>query len=55
VAIPGNVPSVTGFPPGCKFCTRCPEVFDRCRVEEPALVEVAPGREVRCHLMEQRA
>jgi oligopeptide/dipeptide ABC transporter ATP-binding protein len=54
-AIPGNVPSILHFPPGCKFCSRCPEVLERCRVEEPELVEVRPGREVRCHLMEDRA
>jgi oligopeptide/dipeptide ABC transporter ATP-binding protein len=50
-AIPGNVPSIFGLPPGCKFSTRCPLVEARCRAEEPRLVEVAPGHEVRCHLV----
>ncbi len=51
-AIPGNVPSILDFPPGCRFCSRCELVEERCRVEEPPLVEVAPGRQVRCHLVE---
>ena len=37
-------------PPGCRFHTRCPYAFDRCRVEEPVLKEVAPGHFVACHL-----
>jgi oligopeptide/dipeptide ABC transporter ATP-binding protein len=51
-AIPGNVPSILDFPPGCRFCSRCELVEERCRIEEPPLVEVAPGRQVRCHLVE---
>ncbi len=54
-AIPGNVPGILHFPVGCKFCTRCPEVMDRCHTEEPPLVEVAPGHSVRCHLVEESA
>jgi oligopeptide/dipeptide ABC transporter ATP-binding protein len=50
--IPGNVPSILDFPPGCRFCSRCEFVEERCRTEEPKLVEIAPGREVRCHLVE---
>jgi oligopeptide/dipeptide ABC transporter ATP-binding protein len=52
-AIPGNVPSIFDFPKGCKFSSRCPKVFDRCRAEEPALLEARPGHFVRCHLMEK--
>lgn len=51
-AIPGNVPSILDFPPGCRFCSRCEQVEDRCRTEEPALVKLVDGREVRCHLVE---
>ena len=53
-AIRGNVPSIFDLPEGCKFCTRCPEVMDRCWTEEPELVEISPGHAVRCHLMEDR-
>jgi oligopeptide/dipeptide ABC transporter ATP-binding protein len=35
--IEGDVPSPANPPPGCRFHTRCPLVFDRCRVEAPAL------------------
>lgn len=51
-AIPGNVPSISEMPAGCKFCTRCEEVFDRCRQEEPILHVLENGHQVRCHLME---
>jgi peptide/nickel transport system ATP-binding protein len=52
VAIPGNVPSIFEFPSGCRYRTRCPLAFDRCTAEEPALREIAPGHQVRCHLAE---
>ena len=50
--IPGNVPSLLDMPTGCKFCTRCAEVMDRCRIEEPALRDVGHGQLVRCHLFD---
>ncbi len=50
-SIPGKVPSLREMPSGCKFCSRCPEVMDRCRSEEPPLHNVA-GQWVRCHLVE---
>ena len=34
----------------CIFYGRCPWRFDRCRVEEPPLREVVPGRRTACHL-----
>ncbi len=48
-AIPGLVPSLLDLPGGCKFSNRCKYVFDRC-VEEPLLLEPAPGHLVRCWL-----
>ena len=54
-AIRGNVPSIMDLPTGCKFCTRCDEVFDRCKVEEPPLHDVGGGQFVRCHLLEDQA
>jgi len=47
--IPGNVPALQDLPAGCRFCTRCPEVMERCRVEEPPLHNL-DGQLVRCHL-----
>jgi peptide/nickel transport system ATP-binding protein len=34
----GDVPSPANPPPGCRFHTRCPLVFDRCRTEAPPLI-----------------
>ncbi len=48
-AIPGNVPALADMPAGCRFCTRCEDVMDRCRSEEPPLHNI-DGQLVRCHL-----
>ena len=48
--IEGDVPSPMNPPSGCHFHPRCPYAEARCRVEEPKLREVAPGRVVACHL-----
>ena len=52
--IRGMVPGILDMPAGCKFCTRCDEVLERCENEEPALREISQGHFVRCHLMEGR-
>lgn len=51
VPIPGNVPGLLNIPNGCRFHPRCPEAFDRCRIEEPPLFESAE-RQIRCWLHE---
>lgn len=51
-ALPGEVGDPAHPPAGCRFHPRCPYVFDRCRIESPPLVEVAPGRQVACWLQE---
>ncbi|MEP3331909.1 ABC transporter ATP-binding protein [Sedimentitalea sp.] len=33
----GEPPSPIDLPPGCAFASRCPNVFDRCRSENPTL------------------
>ena len=40
--IDGAMPRLNAIPPGCPFNPRCPEVFDRCLRERPALM---PARE----------
>ena len=52
IILGGDVPSPINLPAGCRFHTRCPYVFDRCRVEEPLLTERAPGQQAACHLAE---
>jgi peptide/nickel transport system ATP-binding protein len=46
----GDVPSPINPPSGCRFHTRCPYVFDRCRVEEPELRQSVEGQWAACHL-----
>ena len=48
--IEGSVPNPLDFPPGCKFHPRCPQVMDKCRVQEPELIQIEPGHKVRCWL-----
>lgn len=46
--IPGSVPAPSNYPKGCVFNPRCTFAFERCRVEEPELVEASGGHFVRC-------
>ena len=55
IILTGDVPSPVNPPPGCVFSTRCPKVFDRCRVVVPALLDKGEGRHVACHLHDQPA
>ena len=48
--IPGLMPSLLNKPKGCPFHPRCPEAFNRCKLEEPRLRTVQPNRAVACHL-----
>jgi len=47
--IEGMVPSPLRFPSGCKFHPRCPYCQEICRTEEPAIRQIGPGHQVRCH------
>ena len=47
--IPGMVPSLLEMPGGCRFHPRCPRVMERCKKEEPPLVQ-KDGRWVLCWL-----
>ena len=50
IILKGDVPSPINPPRGCRFHTRCPFVFDRCRSEEPQLRSAASGQWAACHL-----
>jgi len=50
VILKGDVPSPINPPKGCRFHTRCPYAFDRCRTEEPPLRPLATGHLAACHL-----
>ncbi len=49
ILLTGDVPSPLNPPKGCNFCTRCKYADDRCRSEEPALMEVSGGHMCACH------
>jgi oligopeptide/dipeptide ABC transporter ATP-binding protein len=50
-AIAGQPPSLINRPQGCSFRPRCPQAFDRCRVEDPHLTsKVDEGHLDACHL-----
>jgi oligopeptide/dipeptide ABC transporter ATP-binding protein len=58
-AIPGQVPAATAWPSGCRFHPRCPYAWDRCRAEEPPLLDAAGDAAgthgVRCWLLTEPA
>ena len=46
--IPGVVPHPLALPKGCKFAPRCKYCTQKCLDEEPALVDVGNGQQIRC-------
>lgn len=50
-AIPGNVPDPRDPPGGCRFHPRCEWCTDRCKSEEPSLIQISVNRQVACHLI----
>jgi peptide/nickel transport system ATP-binding protein len=55
IVLKGDVPSPINPPRGCRFHTRCPYAFDRCRTEEPALRPVDAAHLAACHLLDARS
>jgi len=55
VILKGDVPSPINPPKGCRFHTRCPYAFDRCRVDEPLLKITEAGHWAACHLHDRPA
>ncbi len=51
IKLGGDIPSAASPPSGCVFHTRCPRALGAvCEETEPPLVEIAPGRLMRCHI-----
>ena len=55
ILLKGDVPSPIDPPSGCRFYSRCPFAFDRCKDEAPALHKIKEGHESACHLLENGA
>ena len=51
--IGGAVPALSELPAGCAFQNRCPEAFERCRAEQPTLMQLMPGRTAACFAAEE--
>lgn len=54
IMLQGDLPSPINPPSGCVFNTRCWKATDKCRSEEPALVQIGsnPSHKVACHYPE---
>jgi peptide/nickel transport system ATP-binding protein len=46
----GEPPDPVDIPAGCSFRTRCPFAFERCAVEDPALLALSDSTASACHL-----
>jgi oligopeptide/dipeptide ABC transporter ATP-binding protein len=47
--IAGVVPPLAAWPPGCRFCTRCPRVLDVCCDVWPETLTLSGEHRVNCH------
>jgi len=46
--IPGTPPDLVNPPSGCRFHPRCSEAMERCKKDEPPLIEVEPEHQIAC-------
>jgi oligopeptide/dipeptide ABC transporter ATP-binding protein len=51
IILEGVVPNPTDPPAGCRFHTRCPQMMDICRKEEPMKYAVGENHWAVCHLL----
>lgn len=49
-SIDGMVPTLKDMPTGCRFAPRCPMATQKCREEQPALVDVTAEHQARCFM-----
>jgi oligopeptide transport system ATP-binding protein len=48
--MPGEPPDLLNIPKGCPFAPRCPKAMSICRTDDPPVVRVPDGTNVRCWL-----
>ncbi len=51
IILSGETPDPGRVPPGCRFNPRCSYAFDRCRIDDPRLMNVGEGHEAACWLV----
>ncbi len=54
IILEGDVPSPIQPPRGCRFHTRCRDVEEICKVEEPPLMDIGGNHSVACHLRKKK-
>lgn len=50
IFLEGEIPNPSSTIKGCSFQSRCPFAYDRCKVEQPKLINFDNEQMVRCHL-----
>jgi peptide/nickel transport system ATP-binding protein len=53
ISIPGSPPNLLSPPSGCRFHPRCQYALEKCKQEEPLLMEIDKGHYVACHLLKK--
>ena len=53
IVVHGEPPNLLAIPEGCRFHPRCPFAADRCRKEEPKLLERGVNHKAACHRMSE--
>ena len=47
------MPNILDKPEGCKFCSRCDLAEEKCKSEDPELIDVGKDHFVRCHFLDK--
>jgi len=52
IILKGDLPSPANPPTGCRFHTRCPVAMDKCKSQDPSLIQTSQDRLTACLLYE---
>jgi len=53
ITLEGHVPSPVNPPSGCRFHTRCPMAFEKCKTIAPSMYSFEEGHQAACHLIDR--